>query len=42
LVIPWAVLGAWLAVATILTGALGAAAAALARRSDVAGALRVA
>jgi hypothetical protein len=42
LVIPWAVLGAWLAVATILTGALGAAAATLARRSDVAGALRVA
>jgi len=42
LVVPWVVLGAWLAVATILTGALGAAAAALARRSDVAGALRVA
>jgi putative ABC transport system permease protein len=42
LVIPWAVLGLWLAVATILTGALGAVAAALARRSDAAGALRVA
>jgi putative ABC transport system permease protein len=41
-VVPWVVLGTWLLAATIVTAALGAAASGLARRADVAGALRVA
>lgn len=40
-VVPWATLGAWLLAAAIVAAMLGVAAARLARRADVAGALRV-